>query len=149
MAQAEFFVHEIKVIMQALAVIRHQIRLAGLLVVPRLVGRARLHRREDADQSRMLAAFRQYLFHPIFFPEVPLADELDLDASLRRHLLGVLPNPVPERLGELRIVENPNLPLKQKRCHSSGKADPRQGAENQHPVPATQHAFNLCRVSLG
>src|SRR3954447_5231259 len=38
MAQAEFFVYEIEVIMQTLAGIRHQVRWAGLLIVPRLVG---------------------------------------------------------------------------------------------------------------
>src|SRR3954447_1454425 len=96
----------------------------------------------------MLSAFRQYLFHPILFPEIALTDELDLNSRFRRHSLGVLSNPVPERLGELWIIENPDPPLKQERCHSTGKADPRQRAENQHPVPTTQHAFNLCGVSL-
>jgi len=48
----------------------------------------------------MLASAGQNLLHPVFLPEVSLADELDLDASVRRHLFGVLPNPVPERLGE-------------------------------------------------
>ena len=148
MAQAELLVHEIELVMQTLAVIGKQIRLSGLFVVPRLVGGAGLHRREDAHQPHLLPSFRQRLLHPIFLAEVPLADKLDLDASLRRHLFGVLPNPVPERLGELRVIEDANLPLKQERCHSPGKADPRQGPENQHPVPATQHAGNLRRVPL-
>jgi hypothetical protein len=55
--------------------------------------------------TRLLPSFCQDLLHPIFLPEVSLADELDLDASVRRHLSGVLPNPVPKRLGELRVVE--------------------------------------------
>src|SRR3954454_23570263 len=83
------------------------------------------------------------------FRKFPFADELDFDTSLRRHLLRVLANPVPVRLGELRIVEDPNLPLKQQRRHSPGKTDTRQGAENQHAVKATQHPFNLSGVSLG
>ena len=148
-AQAQSFVHEIEIVMQAFAVIRHQVRLAGLLVVPWLVRRTGLHRREDAHQTRLLASLCDDLFHPIFLPEVPFADELDFDASLRRHLLRVLANAVPVRLGELRITEDPNLPLKQQRRHSPGKTDTRQGAENQHAVKATQHSFNLSGVSLG
>ena len=149
MAQAQFLVHEVEVVMQALAVIRHQVRLAGLLVVPRLVGRAGFHGRENADQPRLLTAPGQNLFHPVFLAEVPLADELDLDSRFDRHLLRVLANPVAERLGELRIVEYPDLPLVQKRRHPSGKADLRQRAENQHPVPTAQHAGNLGGVSFG
>ena len=89
------------------------------------------------------------MFHPVFLAEVPLADKLDLYTIFRRQTLGALSNPIPERLGKLRIVENPDLPLVQERCHPTGEADPRQSAKNQHPVPATQHAFNLSGVSLG
>src|SRR5436305_10686803 len=111
--------------------------------VPWLVCRTGLHRREDAHQTRLLASLCDDLFHPIFLPEVPFADELDFDASLRRHLLRVLANAVPVRLGELRIIEDPNLPLKQQRRHSPVKTDTRQGAENPHAVKATQHSLNL------
>ena len=113
MAQPQVFVDEVEVVVQALAVVRYQIGLAGLLVVPRLVGRAGLHGRENADQPRMLARAGQNLFHPVFLPEVPLADELDLDARFRRQPLRVLANPVAEWFGELRIVEDPDLPLVQ------------------------------------
>ena len=43
-AQPQLFVDEIEIVVQALAVVRQQVGLAGVLVVPRLVGRARLHR---------------------------------------------------------------------------------------------------------
>jgi hypothetical protein len=117
--------------------------------VPRLVGRAGFHRRENAHQARLLASFRDDVFDPVFLAEVPLADELDLDSRFGSRLLRVLANPVAEWLGKLRIVENPDLPLLQERCHPTGEADPRQRAKNQHPVPATQHAVNLSGVSLG
>jgi hypothetical protein len=113
MAEAQFLVHEIKVVMQTLAVIGNQKRLAGLLVVPWLVCRARLHGRENADQPRLFASFREDLFHPVFLTEVPFANELDFDAGLRRQPFRVLTNPVPERLGELRIVKYPDLSLVQ------------------------------------
>ena len=37
-AQSKLFVDEIEVVMQALAVVRQQVRFTGLLIVPRLVG---------------------------------------------------------------------------------------------------------------
>jgi len=148
-AHAKFFVDEVEVIMQTFAVVRNQKSLAGLFVVPRLVCRAGLHRREDAHQSRVLSAFLQQFLHPVLFTEVPLADEFDFDTRPGCHLPGVLPDPVAERLGELRIVEDPDFSFKQKRRHPSGETDSRQCAENQHPVKAAQHSRYLCGVSLG
>jgi hypothetical protein len=72
----------------------------------------------------MLASLCQYCFREIFFPNVPLADELDPDASLRRHLFGIFTNPVAERFGELRVVEDPDIPLVQKRVIPPAKQTP-------------------------
>jgi hypothetical protein len=83
MAKAWFLVHEVEVVMQTLTVVGNQIRLAGLIVVPRLVSRAGFHGRENADQSRPFAPTGQNLFHPVFLAEVPLANELDLDSGFR------------------------------------------------------------------
>src|SRR5881227_280698 len=94
----------------------------------------------------MLAALGERLFHAILFAEVPFADELDLDASVRCQLLRVFANAVPERLGESGVIEDPDVSLEQKRGHPSRKTDLRQGSENQHPVPATQHTRDLVPV---
>ena len=96
----------------------------------------------------MLAPAGQNLLHPVFLPEVSLADELDPDTRFGRHLLRVLTNPVAEWLGKLRIVEYPDLPLVQKRRHPPGKANLRQSPENQHTVPATQHSGYLPGVTF-
>jgi hypothetical protein len=72
-AEAEFFIHEVKIIVKTLAVIGDKVRLAALFVVPRLVGRTRLHRRENADKPRMIASFRQQLLCAIFLPDAPRA----------------------------------------------------------------------------
>src|SRR5207253_205872 len=53
---------------------------------------------------------------------------------------------VPERLGESGVIEDPDVSLAQKRGHPSRKTDLRQGSENQHPVPATQHTRDLVPV---
>ena len=76
MAQAQILDHEIKVVMQTLAVIWNQIRLTSLLVVPRLVGRAGLHGRENTDQPRLLTAASQLdLFT---FSDAPVFEKLNL-----------------------------------------------------------------------
>jgi hypothetical protein len=53
--QPQLAIHEVEIVVQALAAIGSQIRLVGRLVVPRLVGAARLHRRDDVDQARVIA----------------------------------------------------------------------------------------------
>ena len=83
---------------------RNKIRLARLFVVPGLVCRTRFHGGENANQARLLPASRHDVFYAILFPKVSFADKLDFDARLRRYSLGVLPNPIPERLVELRIL---------------------------------------------
>jgi len=89
--QAELLVDEVEIVVQALAVIRQQIGLARLLVVPWLVGRARLHRREDTYQSWLVTSLVQNLLHPVFLANVPLAKKLDLEAVLGGKTLGVFP----------------------------------------------------------
>jgi hypothetical protein len=44
-------------------------------------------------------------------PDWPESLSHDLDSGFGSHLLRVLANPVAERLSELRIVEDPDLPL--------------------------------------
>ncbi len=79
--------------------------------MPRLVGRTRLHRRQDTDQSRSLPALGQDLFDPVFLAYVPLPQELDLDPMIGRQPLSVLAKLIPKRLGESRVVEDADLVL--------------------------------------
>ena len=77
--------------MQALAIVRLQIRLVGLLVVPWFVAAARLHRRQNAHYTRMLPALLHDRFHPIFLPEtLPAPHKLDLDSGIGGDALHVL-----------------------------------------------------------
>jgi hypothetical protein len=94
----------------------------------------------------MIASLGQDLLHPVFLPHIPLAEELDLDPAVGRQPFGVLAKLVPERLCELRVVEDPDLSLVQIRGHSLRVADLRQRAEDQHPIPATQYSRDLMRV---
>jgi len=78
--------------MQALAVVGLEEGSACLFVVPRLIGRAGLHGREDMHQPRLLTATGQHLLDPVFLAEVALADVVDLQSGLCRQPLGVLPH---------------------------------------------------------
>ncbi len=75
--------------------------------------------RRDAASPGCWSRFRD-LLHPVFLANTALAQEVDLDPVFGRQSFGVLPKRVPERLGELRVVEDPNLPLVQLRGHPLG-----------------------------
>ena len=77
--------------MQALAVVGPQVGLAGLLVVPRLVGRAGFHRREDRDQPGVLPSLGQHRVDQLLFADIFLAQVFDRDAVLGCQSLRVLP----------------------------------------------------------
>jgi len=121
-------------------------RFAGLLVMPRLVGGAGLHR-EKMHTSPPAPALRQDLAAT----DLPcgrfrLRIELDRDASVRRICFGVLPNPVPERLGELRVVEDANFRSNRNAFISPAKQTP--GKVPKISIRSSnQHASNLpaCR----
>lgn len=94
----------------------------------------------------MLAALGQHFLHLVFLAEVALADGLDLQASFGRQAHRVIPQLIPERLSEAWIVEDPHLAPVHIRGHSGGEANFRQGAEDQHPVPSTQHAGDVSLI---
>ena len=109
-AQSELLVHEIEVVMQALAVIGQKVRPAGLLVMPWLIRRARLHHREHAYQSRVFAPCRKHLFYTVLLAHIPFAQEFDRQSVFRGQSLRVLFQLITKRLSETRVVENPDLP---------------------------------------
>ena len=91
--------------MQALAAVGLQEGSARLRVVPRYIGRAGFHGREDRHQAGVLPAPGPDFFHPVLLAEVAFAATLDLQARFGRQTLRVLPQLIPERLGETEISE--------------------------------------------
>lgn len=148
-AQSQILVDEIEIVVQALAFVWPQKSLASGLIVPGLVDRTWLHGRENTYQPRMLATLGQRLLHQIFLAYVSFSDELDFDPGLPRQPLGAVSQPFAERLGKLRVVEDPNLPFVEVGGHLRRVADLRQRAENQDAIPASQHPCNLILVPLG
>ena len=118
--QSQVLIEKVEVVMQALAVVRAQVDLAGFLVVPRPVGGTALHGRKDADQAGVSATFPQPGSHPVFFAEVGLADVLDAQAVLGGQAFGVFPQLIPQRFGEARIIENADAVSEQIPGHPLG-----------------------------
>src|ERR1035441_10348789 len=118
----------------------------------RFMARVRSARKNAAPfrthQAGLFAPLRQGLFDAVFLAEVFLANVLDLDAVVGRQLLGVLPQSVPEGLGEAWIVENPDLVLVQVRSHPVGKADLGKRTEHQQAVEARENTRDLRGVAF-
>ena len=148
-AQAKLLVQEIEVIVQALAILVAQRRLATRLVMPGHEGRAGFHRREDVHQARLQPSHRQHGFDPVFLAKrAHRANELDRDALLTRKLLGVGPDLLPQRLGKAWVVEQPHVMYPQIGRHPFRITDPRQCAGNDQPVIAGQDAGNLAGIAF-
>src|SRR6516165_734466 len=106
-AQAQLFVDEIKVVVQALAVVGPQVGLPSFLVVPRLVGGTRFHGREDAHQAGVVPPLRKNFLDPIFFAEILFTNEHDFQAVLGGESFGILSQGVAQRLSKAGIIKNP------------------------------------------
>jgi hypothetical protein len=85
MDQAQFGIHEVEIVMQALAAVRAQVGLVRLLVMPGLIGVAGLHRRNDVRQTRMIAAPLEHLGDHGLLAHMAPGNVLDGHARLSRH----------------------------------------------------------------
>lgn len=84
--------------------------------VPRLVRLACLHRAQNADQTRLVAAFGKDPLDDGLLADGALAHELDIDPVLLRKLFGVAPDPIAQRLGEPRVIEDSDAVGLEVRC---------------------------------
>src|SRR5499433_4246407 len=116
--QAQFGVDEVEVIMQAFTGRRAQERAMGLLAVPGLVSGAGFHRRDDVHQAGMVAARGQHLSNHVLLADLAVGNVLDANAGTRRQLRGALAHAVTKRLGKTRIIEDADLPRRQKGRHA-------------------------------
>jgi len=116
--QADLVIDEIKVVVQALAAVGFEEGLPARLVAPGSVAVARLHRRDDRRQSRMIAAPLKHLGHDLFLADVRPGDVLNGNPRRRRQLLSASPDRIAQRLGKTCVVEYPNPSRLQKRRHT-------------------------------
>lgn len=108
-AKPQLLIDKVEVVVQTLAVIGFEESLMSGLVMPGLVALTGLHGRKDVHEPWMGASFFDDLPDAIFFPEVFLADELDLDSAFLGNLLGIVPKLVSKRFCKSRVIKDTDL----------------------------------------
>src|ERR1700732_4124393 len=117
--------------------------------MPRLVGAARLHRRDDMYQAGVFATSFQHLRHDGFLADVALGDVLDRDPRLRCQRCRPLAHAVAQRRGKLRVIEDANPDRVEKLRHSRGVAHRGKRPGHYHTVVTGQHAGDPIVIALG
>ncbi len=125
-AEAKLRIDEVEIVVDAFSGVGAQKCPARLLVVPRLVGGACLHRREDVNEARVTAALCENLLNPALLAHRCRPDELDLDARRLRQTFGVGPDLIAKWLGKSRIVEDADMMTVQVGCHPLRMAQTRK-----------------------
>ena len=108
--------------MQALAAGRTHFVPVGLHVVPRLVGIAGFHGRDDMHQARVVTALFQNLGDDAFLADMALRDVFDRDPGCFRHARRRRTHLITQFRGELGILENANAARVEKPRHPVGVA---------------------------
>ncbi len=141
--QPQIGIYEIEIIVQAFGGNRPKISFSRLLVIPRFVRATRLHGRKDMNQARLVAALGYNFFYPLFFAEVLLADEINLQAVFICQTFGIRPDFLAQRLGPFGVIENADAVLIKIAGHSRRIANAGNRAGKNNSVKARQVAANL------
>ena len=87
----------------------------------------------------MVAADREHLGDYVLLADVLLGNMFDGDARSTSQLGSAVAHSITERFGKSRVVEDPDLPRREKSRHSLRVAGPRQRAGDDDPVVAGEH----------
>ena len=149
-AQTEFPVDEIEVVVQALAAIRAQESLPALLVVPGLVGGAGFHGGEDMHQAGVVSPLLDDFPDAVFLAEgLGLADVLDGESVVPGHLFGIFPYLFAQGVGELGKIEYPYVMGVEVGGHAIGVPPRYHVAVNHNTVITGENALDLFLVPFG
>ena len=99
-------------------------------------------------QARMVAADREHLGDDVLLADVLLGNMFDGDAGSTSQLGSAVAHSITERFGKSRVVEDPDLPRREKSRHSLRVAGPRQRAGDDDPVVAGEHPGEALAVTL-
>jgi len=146
--QPQLGVDKIEVVMQTLAAVVFKEGFLGLLVMPRLIARTRLHGREDMHKAWMPSAVNKNILYALFLAKILFTDEVDGKAVLCGNHFSILPYLFSQRQRPLGIVENTDVVECQKPRHSLGIADTGNGAGQNNTVKAGGNTFDLITMSF-
>jgi hypothetical protein len=146
--QAETAIHEIEIVMQALAAVRPDEGLVALLVVPGFIGIAGFHCRYHMHQPRRLAPLRQHTRDDVLLADMRLADVLDGNAGLSRQGRRGLSDALAQRLGEVRVIEDADSSGVEISRHPLGVAHRRQRSGDHQPVVTGKHPADPVGIAL-
>ena len=99
-------------------------------------------------QAGMVAACGQHLGNHLLLADVAVGNVLDGNAGRRSQLGGALAHTVTKRLGKSRIVEDADLPRRQKCRHPLCITHPGQRTGDDDPVVAGEHPGEALAVTL-
>jgi len=131
--------------MQAFAAVWPQKSAMRALVVPGFVAVTGFHRRDDMDETGIVAADGKYLGDDVLLPDMALGNMFDGNASSTGQLGGTLADAIAQRFGKSRVVEEPR---RQKCGHSLHIAGPGECAGDDDPVVAGEYPGEALAVTV-
>ena len=148
-AQPQFLVNEIKVIMKAFALVKLEGCPASGLIMPWPIGITLFHGGKNMDQPLGPAGLLDDLLDTVILTEsTKLADKFNFNAVLIRDTLRVLPDLFCKRLGETCKIENTDVVGFHIGCHAIRMAPSGNIPLDDHAVIAGDDTINLVSVFI-
>jgi hypothetical protein len=146
--EAELFVDEVDVIMKASAGVIFEKGGVGLLVVPGFEGCAGFHGREDMNDARLVASFRDDFLDALVLSKVLFLDELDVYVVFGGDGLDMGVDFIPHGSGPFFEVENADSTDFEETSNSAWMANVGQGSLDDNPVEAAYDTHDFVRVTF-
>src|SRR5262249_50468117 len=135
-------------IMQAFAAVRPQEGAMRAFVVPGLVAVTGFHRRDDMHQAGIVATHGKNLGDEVLLADMALGNMFDGHASSTGQFASPVADAIAERFSKSRIVEDADLPRRQKCRHSLRITGPWQRAGDDDAVVAGEHPGEALTVTI-
>ena len=142
-AQSQIRQNEVEVVMQALARGALEKGVMRFLVVPRFIGPAWLHRREDRHQAGMITAFAENGLDAFLLAKILLPDEVDFQPVASCDSFGVFTQRIAALLGPLGEIEDTDAVGAEPAGRGVRIPDIHQGSGDDDPVVTRKRKGNL------
>ena len=148
-AEAEFPVDKIEIVMKALALVKLQESLSGCFIMPWLVSITALHGRENVNQAFCFPGFSDDLLDAVIFAEcMEFSDKLNFNPILLSNLFCILTNLLRKGLRETGIIKNTDTVELHICGHCISMAPVRDISLDDHAVITGNDAVNFIDVFI-